>query len=337
MAGPVENKGSITLRNAREVAAAFGVGVAGGYLAGRALRRGMDGRSARVPQGTTEERTKRYYNEAQSYLTGQLQGTCHFGYTEVGQPFALGTALHGMEVQLGQALGLEPGATVVDAGCGFGRVAKTMASEFGLNVIGVDLVPQRVEEARRFAQEHGVSDRVSFIEGSYSKLPLKDNSVDAIYTMETLCHADSLEDTLAEFRRVLKPGGKLVNVEYTIPPHESLGRIRRKITDTMVNNTGMASIGHFTHGAFPSIMESAGFEGVDVRDISQNVWPTWHHLFKQALQDNRTKLLPKILHGTLMDTPNLAGSLMIWPYRRQLRENIITSTKPNIDSQQGKI
>ena len=87
-------------------------------------------------------------------------------------------------------------------------------------------------------------------------------------------------------------------------------------------------MGKFTHGAFPSLIQPAGFEQVTVRDASQNVWPTWHYLFQLALKEKGTSILPKLLGGSLTDTPNTAASLMIWPYRHNLKYNIITANKP---------
>ena len=104
-----------------------------------------------------------YYQNSQSYLTGPLQGTCHFGYSDPEEihtrhgDFELITALHAMETLLGNKLALPPDSTVVDAGCGYGRVATTMAEEFGLRVIGADLTPVRLVEARRFTREHGLA------------------------------------------------------------------------------------------------------------------------------------------------------------------------------------
>ncbi len=183
----------------------------------------------------TADRIIKYYAGSPDYLKGPWAGTCHFGYTPIGEPFKLSTALSSMETLLGQRLALPSGSVVLDAGCGFGRVATTMASEpFNLNVVGIDLVSERLDEASRYTKAHGVSEKVKLINGSYCTLPLRDSSVSGIFTMETLVHADPLEAALGEFRRVLKPGGRLVLVEYSVPPRESLDPLRRWVTDIMV-------------------------------------------------------------------------------------------------------
>lgn len=278
----------------------------------------------------TADQVVDYYQNSQSYLHGPLQGTCHFGYSDPEEirtrhgDFELLTALHAMETLLGNKLGLEPDSTVVDAGCGYGRVATTMAEEFGLRVIGADLTPVRLVEARRFTREHGLAGRVGVVNANYAQLPLPDASVDGLYTMETLVHADQLEPTLAEFRRVLRPGGRLALMEYSVPDRDSLDVVRRKITDTMVRRTGMASIGRFTHGSFPDHLENAGFENVEVDEISRNVWPTWKWLFWRSIRRD----IPRVLSGKGEVNTNLLGALSIWPYRNQLGYNVVTANKP---------
>lgn len=278
-----------------------------------------------LEEAGTSHQIINYYVNSPGYLTGPLGGTCHFGFTPLGQPFELYSALYSMETLLGQKLSLPPGSLVLDAGCGYGRVATTMADRFGLNIIGIDLTRVRLKEALLYTQAKKVSSKVHLLEGNYCALPLKDSTVSGVFTMETLCHADPLETALDEFRRVLKPGGRLVLFEYSVPDRASLDPLRRRITDNMVKRIGMASIGRFIHGSFPSLLEKAGFEDITVDEISHNVYPTWRWLFFRAIQES----LPKILHGQLRKDTNLLASFLIYPYRHNLGYNVVTANKPD--------
>ncbi|GAI79714.1 unnamed protein product [marine sediment metagenome] len=87
----------------------------------------------------------------------------------------------------------------------------------------------------------------------------------------------------------------------------------------------MTSIHRFTHGAFPDILTDAGFTNINVDDISQNVWPTWHWLFDEAVEG----VWPLIRRGdNPFENTNLLASLMIWPNREKFRYNVITATNP---------
>ena len=281
--------------------------------------------TTRIGQEGTVKQITQYYHNSPEYLTGPLNGTCHFGYTPQGQRFELRSALHSMEILLGEKLALPPGSRVLDAGCGFGRVAKTLSSDpFNLDIVGIDLMSERLRETFRYSSVHRVSEKVWLINGNYCTLPLGDATVSGVYTMETLVHADPLEVALGEFWRVLEPGGWLVLFEYSVPDRASLDPVRKKVTDNMVRRTGMASIERFTHDAFPSLLQKANFENITVTDISRNVWPTWRWLFWQAIRES----WPSILRGEFLTNTNLAGSLLIWPYRHFLGYKVVTANKP---------
>ena len=82
------------------------------------------------------------------------------------------------------------------------------------SVVGVDIDDDAISHAR---SRYGDGDRVRFLTGSCSALPLPSASVDAVVSFETIEHLDAAEQPkmLAEFARVLKPGGSLVTVVST--------------------------------------------------------------------------------------------------------------------------
>ncbi len=267
-----------------------------------------------------------YYDSAPRYLSGPLEGTCHFAFTADGKEFDLKQDLLAMENLLAEKLDLEPGSLVFDGGCGYGRVAKTLAETRGLKVIGGDLNLARLVEANRFVHEKGQSDKVSVARADYCHIPLKDESVHGAYTMETLVHADPLESALSEFKRILKPGGKLVLFEYSAPRRDTLDPVRGYFTDMMNRRTGMASMDRFHHGAFEGILKDAGFVNIKADEISKNVYPNWKWFFERALSPS--VWLETIKNGNQGDLTNLMACLMIYTYRSQIGYNVVSAEKP---------
>ena len=105
--------------------------------------------------------------------------------------------------------GAEPGAAILDAPCGFGRHAVVLAWE-GYRVDGIDLSEVQLAEARRRA---GEGEWPRFRQGDFRELPYEDGSFDVVLNLFTsLGYAGDAEDRRAvrEFRRVLRPGGRLV-------------------------------------------------------------------------------------------------------------------------------
>jgi ubiquinone/menaquinone biosynthesis C-methylase UbiE len=96
-----------------------------------------------------------------------------------------------------------PAGTALDAACGTGRHAAYLSSR-GHAVVGVDICPQMLDVAR--AKVGGAD----FREGELHQLPVADQSFDLVVCALALTHVPDLGPVLAEFARVLRPGGHLV-------------------------------------------------------------------------------------------------------------------------------
>jgi ubiquinone/menaquinone biosynthesis C-methylase UbiE len=93
--------------------------------------------------------------------------------------------------------------TVLDAACGTGRYAAHLVAR-GHQVIGVDPSPDMLAHARKRVPQ------AEFVIGDLRQLPLPDNAVDIVVCALALSHLPELESPMAEFARVLRPGGYLV-------------------------------------------------------------------------------------------------------------------------------
>jgi 2-polyprenyl-3-methyl-5-hydroxy-6-metoxy-1,4-benzoquinol methylase len=109
--------------------------------------------------------------------------------------------------RVSDALRLQPGSRVLDAGCGSGQVAIVLA-ERGMNVTGVDLSPAMIRRANAHAMERGVI--VDWRTGDISRLADPPDAFDAIYARVLLQFVPDVPAALREFRRVLSSGGRLL-------------------------------------------------------------------------------------------------------------------------------
>ncbi len=78
------------------------------------------------------------------------------------------------------------GDNVYDLGCGDGRIVIAAAREFGSHGVGVDISPERVQEAEENARRAGVSSRVRFIETNLFDADVSDATVVALYLLPAL-------------------------------------------------------------------------------------------------------------------------------------------------------
>ncbi|MEA2462109.1 MAG: hypothetical protein QOH90_2286 [Actinomycetota bacterium] len=107
-------------------------------------------------------------------------------------------------------LPLQPGARLLDAGCGSGRTLDELV-RYG-RVSGVDLSPDAVDAARRRGHDDV---RVARVE----QLPFADATFDVVTCLDVVEHTPDDRATLAELRRVTRPGGLLL---VTVPAYQAL-------------------------------------------------------------------------------------------------------------------
>ncbi len=140
----------------------------------------------------------------------------HFGYYEAPDMTSEEAKLR-LNEYLIRRLGL--GATaephLLDAGCGVGGTAVHMARAYrGARIVAVNISPQQLQLARRFACRAGVDDQIELIRGSYLETDLPAAAFDAVYAIESLCHCTDRGRFAAEARRLLRPGGRLGVIDF---------------------------------------------------------------------------------------------------------------------------
>lgn len=114
------------------------------------------------------------------------------------------------------AANLPADALVLDAGCGAGHTAVAFAPHVG-RVIAYDLTEAMLPQVEAVAQEKGILN-VETQHGDVEELPYDDATFDAIVTRYSAHHWPQPQRALAEFARVLKPGGIFLISDIVAPP-----------------------------------------------------------------------------------------------------------------------
>jgi ubiquinone/menaquinone biosynthesis C-methylase UbiE len=122
---------------------------------------------------------------------------------------------------------LAPGEAVLDVGCGTGSLAVIAKRRVGPagRVKGVDASPEMIERARAKAAKAGLD--VAFDVARAESLPVPDASVDVVLSTLMLHHLPAAvrERFAGEIRRVLKPGGRVLAVDFEPPAKKPGGLI----------------------------------------------------------------------------------------------------------------
>jgi arsenite methyltransferase len=142
-----------------------------------------------------------------------LKLCCAAAYDHDAVRILVGDALHPGGAQLterlGQLLNLTPASRVLDVASGRGDGALVLADRFGCELVGLDFGRRNVEAATKKAVERGLADKVAFHFGDAENLPFGDGTFDVVVCECALCTFPDKPKAVAEFARVLKPGGRV--------------------------------------------------------------------------------------------------------------------------------
>ncbi|MEM6571623.1 MAG: methyltransferase domain-containing protein [Planctomycetota bacterium] len=175
------------------------------------------------------------------------------------EKFAARWELESREVYAGRkeilaALDVQPGETVADIGTGTGLFVEPLAAAAGPGgkVYAVDIAPAFVFHVRERAAEKGL-DQVEVVLSNARSTELPAATVDVAFLCDTYHHFEYHEDMLRSIRSALKPGGRLVMVEFDRVP----GVTRKWL------------LGHVRAGrdVFLAEVEAAGFRLLDEVEI----------------------------------------------------------------------
>ncbi|MEN6356454.1 MAG: bifunctional demethylmenaquinone methyltransferase/2-methoxy-6-polyprenyl-1,4-benzoquinol methylase UbiE [Armatimonadota bacterium] len=178
--------------------------------------------------------------------------------------------------------GIEQGGHALDVCCGTGDFAFELAREVGHNgsVIGVDFSVPMLEIAKKKAQRIGLTN-VDFFAANACALPFADNSFDCATVGFGLRNVADLSKALDEMTRVVKPGGRVVNLEisrvrspllrplwklyfyYLTPRTASLFRAKRSAYEYLPESVR----GFISREELAKRMESSGLRDVRFYDL----------------------------------------------------------------------
>jgi 2-polyprenyl-3-methyl-5-hydroxy-6-metoxy-1,4-benzoquinol methylase len=152
-------------------------------------------------------------------LKNRLKGTWSAGdFGRIAKSYETGAA------EFIARLALKPGQRVLDVACSTGNLA-IPAAKAGAEVIGIDIAPNLVEQARQRAASERLA--IKFEEGDAEQLPYEDGSFDAVISMFGAMFAPRPDVVAAELTRVTRSGGLIAMANWT--PSSFVGQMFKTI------------------------------------------------------------------------------------------------------------
>jgi demethylmenaquinone methyltransferase/2-methoxy-6-polyprenyl-1,4-benzoquinol methylase len=178
---------------------------------------------------------------------------------------------------------VDPSAVVLDVACGTGDLSIEMRTNAAAQIIGTDFCRPMLEIARQ--KSIGEQSPIPYVEGDAMGLPFGENEFDAVTTAFGLRNLANVADGLSELRRVLKPGGRLVVLEFSAPAVPGFGRLFNFYFSHVLPRIGGAvsgsrvayeylpdSVAKFPNQTeLASLIERTGFTDVKYRNLTGGI------------------------------------------------------------------
>lgn len=123
--------------------------------------------------------------------------------------------------------GLKPGQRALDVAGGTGDLTVYLSEQVGPNgqVVISDINPDMLEQGRQRLLDRGIAGNIEFVEADAENLPFEDSSFHCITIAFGLRNVTQQDKALASMFRVLKPGGRLLILEFSKPVIPALDKI----------------------------------------------------------------------------------------------------------------
>ena len=189
------------------------------------------------------------------------------------------------------------GAYVLDEACGTADFSIAAVKRGASKVIGIDITENMVEIGKAKVAKAGMSDKIELMIADGEALPFEDNTFDAVIIAFGIRNYEHKELGLKEMYRVLKPGGKVVILELSVPKHTPMrqlymfyfkkimpfigGLVSKKSSWKYLNSSVIA----FPKASqFMAMMQVSGFSKVKVRRFTFGICSLFTGL-KQPLDE----------------------------------------------------
>jgi MPBQ/MSBQ methyltransferase len=236
-------------------------------------------RIAAAPQIGLEQ----YYVEAgPDYAAWSSEFNMHFGYYRAGaNPLNRESMLEQMNAEVLSRLRLDgvSDPLLLDLGCGLGATLRSFARRLpSARLVGLTRVPWQVEHANTLNHAAGCSDRACVVEGNYEDSILPDGSCDGVYAVESSCHAHGADKgaLLAEARRLLRPGGRLVVADGFLASDQFATALQRRVYRKLCECWVIGQLGELK--LFVARSEQLGFKDIVVENLQLRVAPSVAHV-----------------------------------------------------------
>lgn len=165
---------------------------------------------------------------------------------------------------------------VLDIACGKGTTSILIAKRFGCEVVGVDICPDLIDEARILARRNQVDHLIDFQAADATRLPFSDNEFDVSIAQAMLVLIDDKESVIKEALRIIKPTGLAGWIELTWQK-DPTDEFMRQVSDVIC---AYCMLNVKTAGAWDKLFMDSG-----AQQLNTEIFPMYFNGFHGMIKD----------------------------------------------------
>lgn len=224
----------------------------------------------------SETDVAQHYDELDPFYLDVWGEHVHHGLWVSGRESAQ-TAVRQLVDLVAVAAEIEPDHELCDIGAGYGATARQLAYDYGAKVTALTISPQQYEYARRKATPN---ENPTYVLADWLHNRLPSESFDAACAIECASHMCDPRRFVDEVARVLRPGGRFVMCAW-VASAEAGDRHIRYLLEPICREGRLAHLS--TAREYVDLLESAGLNVANFRDLSSKVRRTWSLALRRTL------------------------------------------------------